>query len=130
MMNYLPLCVEQYDGSVFSYKYHSSSILAKDSMYLSNYPKVNFTFRSTNSDPILAERVSIISNSKKIQNSYAVKTGLIFSTNSISWFHVAKEYFGKFQKEDYEKWVSQKKSVSDHRAEWEPVAFVDIVNKT
>jgi len=46
MNEFLPLTIEHFEGSVFSGKHYSTTILEKSpNLYISNYPATNFTFR-------------------------------------------------------------------------------------
>ena len=75
---------------------------------------------------MFAERVVIVSSSKRLQRIYAVHEGLIFTANEPSWFHLAKERFSGFTKADYEEWLGCKKARNNHREFWEPVGFFQL----
>jgi hypothetical protein len=78
---------------------------------------------------MLIETVVVVSTNKRLQRIFSVFEGLIFTANEISWFHIAKERFGKFTKQDYENWLTTKRARNDHRDFWEPVAFFQIENE-
>jgi hypothetical protein len=130
MNEFIPLSIEHFEGSVFSGKHYSTSILEKGSnLYISNYPITNFTFRHSGGKQMLAESVVVISTSKRLQRIFAVFEGLIFTANEPTWFHLAKQKFGEFTKEDYEKWLTSKRARNEHRDYWEPVGFFQIENE-
>jgi hypothetical protein len=82
MNELLPLVIEHFEGSVFSGKHYSCSLLEKSAnLYISNYPQTNFTFRHDSSRRMFAERVIIVSSSKRLQRIYAIFEGLIFTAN-------------------------------------------------
>ncbi len=84
-------------------------------LYISNYPKTNFTFRHLGGKPIYAESIVIVSSSKRLQRIFSVCEGLIFTADQPTWFHLAKERFESFTKKDYEQWLTSKRSRTDHR---------------
>lgn len=84
-------------------------------LYISNYPKTNFTFRHLGGKPIYAESIVIVSSTKRLQRIFSVCEGLIFTADQPTWFHLAKERFESFTKKDYEQWLTTKRSRTDHR---------------
>jgi len=78
---------------------------------------------------MFAERIIIVSSSKRLQRIYAIFEGLIFTANELTWFHLAKERFANFSKSDYEEWLSCKKARNNHREFWEPVGFFQLENE-
>ena len=118
MSEFIPLSIEYFDGSVFSSKYSSSSIMEKGQIYTSNYPDVEFVFKSIDEKPMLIESVSVISKIKKTQKIYPLRGGLIFTANNLSWFTVAKDKFGKMDKKGYEEWENSKCSANSVPAFW------------
>lgn len=98
MSEFLPLVVEHFEGSLFSNKYSSVSILDKSANYISNYPNVSFAFKSQDNRPMLIESVSVISNTNKVQKIFSITSGLIFTANELSWFGLAKKKFSTMQK--------------------------------
>ena len=132
MLNELiPLFIEHFEGSVFSAKHYSTTILEKGpSLYISNYPNINFTFRHLQGKSIFAESVVILSSSKRLQRIFSVYEGLIFTADEPSWFHLALTHFRNFNKQDYTQWLTHKRARNEHREFWEPVAFFQLENQT
>ena len=81
MSEFLPLMIENYEGSIFSSKYHVTSLFERGNLYISNYPEANFTFKSITGKSILAETVTVISQNKRLQKIYPIETGLVFTAN-------------------------------------------------
>ena len=65
---------------------------------MSNYPVVEFVFKSIDNKPMLVETVSVISNLKRTQKIYPITSGLIFTANEISWFTLARDKFSNMDK--------------------------------
>lgn len=126
MSEFIPLMIENYEGSIFSSKYHSTSLFERANLYISNYPEANFTFKSTNGKNILAETVTVISQNKRLQKIYPIETGLIFTANELCWFDIAKNIFSNFKRKEYNDWLNSKKDRNGHREFWEPVAFFEL----
>lgn len=61
------------------------------------------------------ESAVIVSSSKRIQRIFSIFEGLIFTANEPTWFHIAKERFMNFNKEDYKNWLTNKKSLNEPR---------------
>lgn len=86
MSEFLPIMIESYEGSVFSSKYHSTSLFERNNLYISNYTETSFTFKSINGKNMLVETVTVISQNKRLQKIYPIESGLIFTANEVSWF--------------------------------------------
>ena len=127
MNELLPLAIEHFEGSSFSSKHYSTTMLEKSQqLYISNYPKTNFTFRHLRGKPIYIESIIIQSSTKRLQRIFSVCEGLIFTADQPTWFHLAKEKFQNFTKADYQNWLTQKKARNDHREYWEPVGYFQL----
>jgi len=76
------LFIEDFEGSVFSGKHYSTTVLEKGpNLYISNYPNISFTFRHLKGKSVFAESVVIISSSKRLQRIFSVFEGLIFTAD-------------------------------------------------
>lgn len=98
MSQFLPIMIELYEGSIFSSKYHSTSLFERNNLYISNYPDANFTFKSISGKSMLAETITVISHNKRLQKIYPIETGLIFTANEVCWFEIAKKKFSNFRR--------------------------------
>jgi hypothetical protein len=124
MNELLPLAIEHFEGSQFSSKHYSTTLLEKSQqLYISNYPKINFTFKHLRGKPLYIESVIIQSSTKRLQRIFSVSEGLIFTADQPTWFQLAKQQFQDYTKADYEEWLTHKTARSDHREFWEPVAY-------
>jgi hypothetical protein len=69
--------------------------------------------------------VTVLSELKTINGGNPVASGLVFTSNEVSWFNVAKSRFGSMRKQEYDRWLERRRG-AEELAFWEPVGAFEL----
>jgi len=93
--------------------------------YVSNYSNTSFTFRALSGERILVENVTVVSEMKAVNLGHPICSGLVFTADEVGWFKIAKTRFAGLKKQQYDKWLSERRE-GEPVSFWEPVGAFEL----